>query len=508
MKKIVSLLLIATFVLSMGVGAFAAEDPTALHGASRNGATLNEGTSMPGRNNAHGRNHMHEHDRNNHMADGPRNSRSGVQVLDDDYHHDGLYTADGYANAGDDIISIVPSVNFIREDILRIRPGEMFLVYEGRIVEPETLLVPNSEFFFDIYYNNTPADIEQDINEGLQYNETSGMGLVPLTEEAISGPLNSNYTGRLRLRSGRGTTTLSRSEIRTRGTGAARTYHLQLDTRASYNTRQTDVSFTLLTSGTLPPTTTVIPGDPDADPVIPDVTIYRGNPIQSAVSLVVGWPRMTDDDIDSYAEGDTVTITNDYPVIMRRQIERLVRNYSYRPIHLAFEDGSWEYTGRMSGMGDTNFFTTQDVVPALMNRFDQDFKFLSLPAGVTFPTNGEFRIDVSDVSDDWDRIYTYLYRNGNLTPISTNYDSLDDMIYFRTNFLGSFVMTDVEITDLNLIVQPEGPEVQEPEYPEHPETNNPPMGAPAAMGSSGLMMILSTASMLGAGAVVTRRRRK
>ena len=488
MKKFASLLLIVAFVFSMGTAAFAADDPTALNGMGRNGVTLNEGTTMqPGRNNTHG---MHADD---HMYG---HGRSGMYVADDLHLHD----HDG------DIVSIAPSIGFVSEDTLRIRAGEMFLVHEGQIVLPETLLVPNTEYFFDIYYNNTNIDLEQYINNPLRD------GLVPLTEDVISGLPGETTSGRLRLNSGRGSTTISRSEIRTRGTGATRTYHLQLDTRASYNTRQTEVTFTLLTSGTLPSVVLIPgdPGDPNAtpNPIPPTPPVYATTPVRSTINFEVGWPRMTDDDIDQYAEGDTVTISNEYPVIMRRQIDRLVRNHNYRPIHLAFADGSWEYTGRMSGMSDTNFYTTQDVIPALMNRFDQDFKFLSMPAGVTFPTNGEFRIDVSDVSGDWDRIYTYLYRNGNLTPISTNYDSLDDMIYFRTNFLGSFVMTDVEITDLNLIAQPEGPEVQEPEEPELPETNNPATGVGAAMSVTSLLMGLGTASLLGAGALVTRRRKK
>ena len=476
MKKFASLLLIVAFVLSMGTVAFAAEDPTALGGTGRGGAALNEGTAL------HGRNSLAD-------SHGARGSRSGGQVYEDG--NDGIYTADSIEN--DDLISIAPMLNMVSDTEVRILAGEMLLVSDGRIVLPEHLLVPNHEYVFQIYYNSSStADY---ITHNITGPLSASPALVPLTEEAISGPLGDTTTGRLRLRSGRGTTTIGRSELRTRGTGTARTYELLLETRASFNTRQTDVSFTLLTSGILP----------ELDP-----TAGFANPIQSNLSFVVGWPRMTDDDIDSYAEGDTVTISNDYPVIMRRQLERLVRNYSYRPIHLAFEDGSWEYTGRMSGMSDTNFFTTQDVVPALMNRFDQDFKFLSLPAGVTFPTNGEFRIDVSDVSDDWDRIYTYLFRNGNLTPISTSYDSLDDMIYFRTNFLGSFVMTDVEITDLNLIVQPGEPEVEEPEEPYEtlPETQNPPMGVAVGMSSTGLLVGLGTASLLGAGALVTRRRKK
>ena len=493
MKKIASLLLIVVFVLSMGTAAFAAEDPTALGGTGRNGSTLGEGTAMHGRNS---------------LADGhqgARGSRSGVQVIDDDY--DGHYAADDMAPV-DDIVSIAPRLNFINDNTVRILNGEMFLVLDGRIVLPEHMLIPNTEYLFQIYYNRNGLNEDGYIDHNINTPVSASPELVPLTEESLSGATgNTTANARLRLRSGRGTTTIGRSELRTRGTGTARTYELMLDTRASYNTRQTDVTFTLLTSGVLPAPVVVTPEDAGATPPIPN-DIYSASLAQSILSFVVGWPRMTDEDVDSYAEGDTVTISNEYPVIMRRQIERLVRNHNYRPIHLAFEDGSWEYTGRMSGMSDTNFFTTQDVVPSLMNRFDQDFKFLSLPAGVTFPTNGELRIDVSDVSDDWNRIYTYLYRNGNLTPITTSYDSLDDMIYFRTNFLGSFVMTDVEITDLALIAQPEEPEVQEPEEPEIPDTQNPPMGVAMGMSGTGLLVGLGSASLLGAGALVTRRRKK
>lgn len=449
MKKIASLSLALLLALSFAVGVFAAEDvpqPFPMYGEN-NGTQMQP---MPG---------------------------------NMDYDHG---DAHGVLPA-DEFVAVSPRVSWISEDTARIAPGEMFLVQEGQLVRPESLLIPNNEYVFDIFFNATDAAIDQTVNTGMV------IGLSQLTEADISGPAGATTTGRLRLRSGRGNTAFSRSEIRTRGSGPARTFQLVLETRPIYNTRQTEATFTLLTSGNLPA-----------------VTAPMVNPVLSTISFEVGWARMTDEDVDSYAEGDTVTVSNEYPVIMRRQLERLVRNHNYRPIHLAFEDGSWEYTGRMSGMGDTNFYTTQDVVPALMNRFDQDFKFLSLPAGVTFPTNGEMRIDVSDVSGDWNRIYTYVYRNGTLTPINTTYDSMDDMIYFRTNFLGSFVMTDVEITDLNLIAQPDEPEILEPQEPETlPEHFNPPTGAASAAGGMGnLMMALGTVSLIGVGAVINNRRKK
>ena len=451
MRKVASLLLIFTLVFALGVSAFADGDP------GRSTPLRDARSTVP--------HSSHNYDDFQVFDDG------GIQVFDDG----------GF-------VGIAPMISVISDTQLSIGPGEMFLVDNGRIVMPEARLTPNREYSFEIWFNGTNAAIT--FNYAGPSPDTLGgvAGLVRLTEEHISGGVGENLNGRLRLRSGRGSNMFSRSELRTRGTGPSRVYSLLLETRENYTTRMTDVTFTLLTSGNLP----AVIG-----------TSY--NPQQSVIDLTVGWARMSDDEIDSYAEGDTVTLSNDYPVILRRQIERLVRNHNYRAIHLIAEDGSWEYTGRMSGMSDTNFYTTQDVIPALMNRFDQDFKFLSLPGGVTFPTNGEMRIDVSDVSGDWDRIYTYLYRNGQLTPINTNYDSMDDMIYFRTNFLGAFVMTDVEITDLALIAPP-GTGVQEPEEPEEPNLHNPPTGA-AAAGVNGLVMGIGTLSLLGAGAAFIRRRK-
>jgi len=481
MKKVASLLLICVLVLTMGVGAFAAEDPTALHGGHHHYDGMHHGMHHD----THHGNQYGAHYGNQHGAHYGGRSTSLRERTDLSEIPGAMpFESENDVLVFDDYADIAPSLAWTgAPDTLRIAPGEMFLVQSGSIVLPEALLVPNREYIFDVYYNVTDASIDQVITQPLE------SGLMPLIESAISGPLGATTTGRMRLRSGRGSNMFSRTELRTRGSGPTRGFQVVLETRENYNTRHNDVTFTLLTSGNLPP-----------------APAGEANPIQSTIALTVGWPRISDAEIESYAEGDTVTLSNEYPVVLRRQIDRLVRNHNYRAIHLAFEDGSWEYTGRMSGMGDTNFYTTQDVIPVLMNRLDQDFKFLTLPAGVTFPTNGEMRIDVSDVSDSWDRIYTYLYRNGTLTPINTSYDSMDDMIYFRTNFLGSFVMTDVEITDLYLITRPEQPEVTTPQVPDHPNVYNPPTGV--AMGVNNMLIGLGTFSVLGAGAVITRRRKK
>ena len=464
MKKVASLLLIFTLVLSMGIGAFAAEDPTALHGSVTGNGRNTRGTSMsPG------------------TTINPFEVEPRDTAIDQYSNEDGVF---------DDTIGFAPTLTWTaNENEVSIGAGEMFLVQSNRIVPPDAQLIPNTEYVFEVWFNNGPALSAVDISGPI--NATATPTLIRLTEAHIVGSTTPLTNGRLRIRSGRGSASLSNTNLRTRGTGVGRTYELEVETRETYTTRLTDTTLTLLTSGTLPP-----------------VTGTNENPAQSTVNFVVGFLRMDADEIDTYSEGDTVTLSNERPVIMRREMDRLVRNHNFRAIHLEFDDGSWEFTGRMSGMRDTNFFTTQDAVPAIMNRLDQDFKFLSLPAGVTFPANGEMRIDVSDVSEDWNTIYTYLFRNGTLTPISTNYDSMDDMIYFRTNFLGTFVMTDVEITDTNILNnnnnENNNNNVETP-APEEPNVNNPATGV--AMGLNSLLMGLGTVSLLGAGALVTRRKK-
>lgn len=435
MKKAFSLLTVLTLVFLMSVSAFAAEDIAPYGGTTLNGQPINEP-----------------------VANGEANNELGN-------------------------IGMAPRLAWSGENVLAIKTGELFLVHgEGAnaaVVLPDTRLEPNSEYTFHIYYATADADL--DVTEGTLI--PAGGPIAPLTKAQVGD-------AKVRVRATKGGSAIKSTEVKTRSVGSDTTYRVVIETKDTYNTKQTEVDYTISLTGAL----------------LTDFETKGGNAV-----FMVGHGIMSDTEIDNYGEEEDVNVSNLTPIFKKKQIETLVKANKYKAITLIAEDDSWEYTGRMNGMSDTNFYYTHDVIPSIVNKFDQDFKFLIFPAGVTFPTNGEMRIDVSDVSDEWERMYTYLYRNGKLTRVNTSYDSSDDMIVFRTNYLGAFVMTDKEITDVN-IIETEKPEPSEPAPKPEPEvsggvgtgTGNPNTGAPVGLN---LLVGLGSISLLTAGSVIVRKRK-
>jgi len=355
-------------------------------------------------------------------------------------------------------------------DTITLARHELLIVENNAtnaIILPETNLEPGNEYEFKIFYSND----NQTINVGEAGNITE------LKYSDLAG-------GKLRLRGVKGTSTISSAKVNRKGSGNNSTYRLVLNTKENWSTKRTDVEYSLSITGQT------------ATGAIP---FAQGN-----LTFQVGYGRFTDEEIDAFGEGDIVTISNDYPVILKEHFTTLAKANNYRAVQFEADDGMWGYLGRVSGMGDTNFKYTRDVVPAIVEKFeDQEFEFLTFGAGVTFPTNGEMRIDASDFSDDFTTIYTYLYRDGKLTPINTTYDSTADEIVFRTNYLGSFVMTNEQITDTTIINTEQPPAVTEevPTTPILPE--NPATGATSAVN---IAVILGVASLAAAGSVVRKRK--
>lgn len=338
----------------------------------------------------------------------------------------------------------------------------------NQLVLPETHLTPGTEYEYKIFRVTaaTGAGVHPD-----------NLEITPVTDGDLNG-------GRIRLRTGKGSSAISNISINKRGAGVNATYNLVVETRANYGINMTDVEYSLVVSGQ------------------GNDTLHVMN--NSIISFRVGYEEMSDDEIDSYGEGDIVTVYHDTPVFTKRQLERLARNFNYKAVEFQDENGDWGYTGRISGMGASNFITTHDVIPAIVNALpDQDFHFLTFLSGVTFPTNGEMRIDVADISDEYGgRIYAYIYRNNTLTPIATTYDSATDEIVFRTNYLGAFVLTDREITDTD-ILNPNEPEINEPEDNDNNlPGNNPDTGAATGANVAATLALAS----LAAAAVIRKRK--
>lgn len=355
--------------------------------------------------------------------------------------------------ATDDIISfsetstasfIAPRVNYGNSnDVVSLVENEIVIVTNDtkeEIIMPESHLEPGKEYSFKVFMSTAN-----------QTNVTSGAAAITaITDQMLGG-------GKFRIQGKGGTSAIEKIEIKKRGTGPNATYRLDITTKETWGTKLNDIEYIF---------SVIKQTEATAH------TIENGN-----LTLKVGYQKVSDEEVEAYDEGDTITISQDYPVYTREHFKTIAKNTNYKTILLEDEDNEWSFLGRVSGMGDTNFKYTRDVIPAIVERFpDQEFEFFTFGGGVNFPTHGEFRLDVGDFAANHNKIYTYLYRNGTLTPINTTYDIANDELVFRTNYLGSFVITNEQITDTSIVEKPE-----EEKPTEKPETENPSTGASAGM---------------------------
>lgn len=350
---------------------------------------------------------------------------------------------------------------------------QLYLVEGGKVVGGDyNKLDPDTEYKFRIYYNPTNGTLETDTANN---NPAGG-------RELTGADVNK---GNIRLRTLKGSSYIQSATIKTIGRGATARYDMVVKTRASYGTKLNDVEYSLNVTGN-------------------DVGATFA---ESVHTFEVGYETIDDSETD-IGEGGTITISNDYPVITKDQFVDIAKSANYKTVIFEGEDGGWRYTGRVSGMPDSNFFYSYDVIPELANKFpEMDYKFLTFKAGVTFPTNGEMRIDVSDIYDNFAAMNVYLYRNGKLTPVTSTYDSGANEIVFRTNYLGAFVITDAEVTDTDILNN--NNEVAEPEEETPPVTNNnqnnnnPNTGADRTMN---VAMTLGLVSLVTAGAISRKKK--
>lgn len=359
------------------------------------------------------------------------------------------------------------------EGELVVGNNELFLVdADGRAVGANyNGLQPDSEYTFKIYYNSNSTEIRGD-------NAALIEGAKPLNKDLLQG-------GTVKLRTIKGSSAIQSAKIKEVSRGAR--YELEIKTRSYFGTKMNDVEYSLFVTGSKRP---------------------EGSFNESRHLFEVGFLSISDSDTD-VGEGGTITINNDTPVIKKDQFTDIAKSANYKPIILEAEDGGWRYEGRVSGMPDSNFYYTYDVVEGIVNRLpDQDYKFLTFKAGVTFPTNGTMRIDVSDISNSFGSLYTYLYRDGKLTLVDTTYDSGADEVVFRTNYFGTFMITDKEITDSTLLGETE--EDKEPEEEDNDtttgntgNTGNPNTGIDSMMN---LAAALGLVTLVGAG-VISRKKK-
>ena len=205
-------------------------------------------------------------------------------------------------------------------------------------------------------------------------------------------------------------------------------YYLVIKTKANYTTKITDVSFQVRLSDR-----------------------SSGKQLaESQVELTAGFPRMPDEVFDGLTAGENLPVDNDTPVITAKQFEKLAALNSYKAVTLTGE--GWRFTVKVNDLGDRNLYSTAAPITAIVQKYeDQEFKFLSFPGSPDFGVKGEMAIDVSDVESEFDgQFYLYRYLDGKLYFLNSEYDEGEGEVTFSPSQLGSYVITNEKLTDVQV----------------------------------------------------------
>lgn len=171
------------------------------------------------------------------------------------------------------------------------------------------------------------------------------------------------------------------------------------------------------------------------------------NAVELVVAFETGYKTVSDDFIAALAKEDEIKVDNDTPVFTKSQLSTISNLNNNKKV--TFTDDNWNYTVIVSGMKDINLLHNNNAISEIINKYeDNNFEFLTFPAGTKFATNGTMEIDVSGYTDDFGgKFFVYRYLDGKLTLINSSYDAEDEVLSFSTNTLGRFVITDKAVKD-------------------------------------------------------------
>jgi len=160
------------------------------------------------------------------------------------------------------------------------------------------------------------------------------------------------------------------------------------------------------------------------------------------LSFSVGYASVSDNAVEEAAQGDTLYLDKNAPVITQKQFETMDDTLNGRKATLA--GTNWTYEVRVTGQDSVNLVYDNRSVKEILTQYeDQDFVFLSFPAGPAFDFTGTLTLDVS--GEEFEDYYVYSYYNGRLNRVYADYDAYDETLSFQTKYLGRFVLTDTEI---------------------------------------------------------------
>ena len=199
------------------------------------------------------------------------------------------------------------------------------------------------------------------------------------------------------------------------------------------------------------------------------------------VKFQYGYDEADSDYINGLDEGDTVEISNDNPVITGTMFDKIAKINNYKNVTLAGND--WEFTVYVTDETTKNMVHNNAGIKAVLAAYpDQDFKFFSFPGKPSFAATGRMALNVDDIVDDFEKMYTYRYANGTIYRINATFDGDENTLNFRTNKLDNFFVTNKFIEDGTVVSDAEDTDTDDTNdsnngSSSNPDKNNPSTGA-------------------------------
>ena len=226
------------------------------------------------------------------------------------------------------------------------------------------------------------------------------------------------------------------------------------------------------------------------------------NVFTQEVKFQYGYDEMNSDYISGLDKGDTVEIDNNNPVITATQFDKIAKINDYKNVTLSGSD--WEFTVNVTDESTKNLVFSNAGIKEILAKFpDQDFKFFTFAGKPSFAATGRLALDVEDIIDDFDKMYTYRYADGKLYRINATFDGDENTLNFRTNKLDNFLVTNKQIKDGTVVTEVENDKDdadQNEGSTNNTDKNNPSTGA----GSIDAIVMAAIAALTAGGAAMKK----
>ena len=166
--------------------------------------------------------------------------------------------------------------------------------------------------------------------------------------------------------------------------------------------------------------------------------------VSQTARFSVGYDILPDAAVEAAADDAYVQVDPAAPVVTQNQFERM--DDILRGEAVTLYGDNWYFTVRVTEQSDLNLVHNENAIKEVAQMFEeQDFKFLSFPAGPRFDFTGTMVIDVEE--EAFEEAFVYRYYKGVLTRLDAEYDTDLGTVSFETKRLGRFVVTNKEIPD-------------------------------------------------------------